>query len=150
MTDHQKTVFRVFGSLFVGLIVPALIAVLLAGFTRQGLEIWHLIMRWLIRASWCFIIGFFFYSLYLAEKEKEQIEMSRDECKKAHRALFAYLQESSLKGFEDPECQRLHARLGKRLAEHKSNYFADFLFNSAMRHYRRYWNDVRHLEAHDY
>lgn len=149
MQEHRRLVLRVFGSFFLGIIIPAVIAVSTAGFTRQGLDLWHLIMRWLTGAGWCFIIFFSFYSLWLAIQKKQEIEASRTACKEAHRALFTYLQGNSLKGFADSTCQRLHAKLGERLREHKGRYFADFLLNPEVRNYRRYWNEVLELEAYE-
>lgn len=147
MTTHQRYVFRIFGSIFLIHAVAVIVAVSVAGWTPRGLEIWHLIIRWLIRAGWLFIIGFFMYSFWFAVAYKKQIELSRAACRRAKQNLYNYLMQNSLNGFSDPECQRLWRELERTLFNHRSRYFADFLMNAEIRDYHRYWKKVQELEA---
>ncbi len=51
-----------------------------------------------------------------------KVRRSRNECRKAHRALYRYFNEYPLEGFETTECRRLHRNLQSELKRHCSQY----------------------------
>lgn len=51
-----------------------------------------------------------------------RIRRSRNECRKAYRALYQYFNEHALEGFKSIECLRLHQNLIAELHRHCSRY----------------------------
>lgn len=75
-----------------------------------------------------------------------RIRRSRNECRKAYRALYRYFTAHSLEGFEAVECQRLQRNLFAEIHRHCSQYPFE-RHHETVRGYLRYSNKIERARS---